>query len=407
MLTKRAIWMLLTAGTTLAASLTVRHEPTALLGLGLLTWLAIEWLRFRWAINRMGDPVRWCRRRWFDANSPSDADRATRVLQVKQPMRVAVELEPSSKLSGMRLWLEDVAPPGVVAKNSPRMVADVRKGDTLAWEYEFSPQRLGQLQWPGVEMRVTDSMGLFEHLAFVPCFHTATVLPTMIRPQSTVSVLKRQNSQILSGQHRYQRPGGSGELLSIRDYQPGDPPKSIAWKVSARLGRLMSCEYERETPVRSTIISDLSLYQFTGRPGPAAADRIVSMAASLARLLLSDRDPVASMVVNGDECNWLPHGHGERQLTRMLHVLLAHVGRQTTPPGIVFEDLADVTWTTCRHRFPHLFDPRINPQTGFFRLTNGGSRIRRRQQLAFALCQIQDEPLAGAHRLLEDRQEFS
>lgn len=407
MLTQRAIWMLLTAGVSLAAGISVRHEPTSLMGLALLSWLGIEWVRFRWAIQRASAPAVRCRRRWFDAAAPDVSDRVTRVLQINQPMQVALELAPSPRLRGMRLWLEDVVPPGVSAENSPRLVSDVGKGDELAWEYAFTPRRLGRLQWPGVEVRITDSMALFEHFAFVACSHEATVLPTIIRPQSTVSVLKKQNSQIVSGQHRYQRPGGSGELLSIRDYQPGDPPKTIAWKVSARLGRLMSCEYERETPVRSTIISDLSLYQFTGRPGPAAADRIVSMASSLARLLLSDRDPVASMVVNGDDCSWLPHGHGERQLTRMLHVLLAHVGRQTTPPGIVFEDLADVTWTSCRHRFPQLFEPRINPQTGFFRLSSGGSRIRRRQQLAFALCQIQGEPLAGAHRLLEDRQEFS
>ena len=47
-------------------------------------------------------------------------------------------------------------------------------------------------------------------------------------------------------------------MLDLRDYLPGDPPKTIAWKVSARRDRLITKEFESEVPVRCTLFVDTS-----------------------------------------------------------------------------------------------------------------------------------------------------
>ena len=57
---------------------------------------------------------------------------------------------------------------------------------------------------------------------------------------------KRHNLLPPPGVHRHRRPGSGGELLDLRDYLPGDPPKTIAWKVSARRDKLITREYERD-----------------------------------------------------------------------------------------------------------------------------------------------------------------
>lgn len=401
MLTKRAIWLVLIASLAFLGGILVRHEPIALCGFTLLVWVGMEWVAFLWRVTTATQVFDSVHRQW-------DGDaRHTLVKTVDDACHATVTATPNQRLSGLRLWIEDVVPPGSEASTSPRIVGDVQQGTVLQWSYTLWLRRLGRVQLPGMHVRISDGGGLFAVFRFVPCRQEMTVLPLLVRPQSTVSILKPDNAQLLMGNHRYRRPGGSGELLSIRDYQSGDPPKTIAWKVSARLGRLMTCEYERETPVRATIISDLSLYQFVGRPGPAAADKVVSMAGSIARLLLTDRDPVANLIINGARRYWLPHGSGERQLTRMLHVLMGHLANQAVPPGIVFEDLLTVAWTTCQQRFPELLESRLNAQQGLIRLTLGGRRLRQRRQLAVALAQIYHGPLGYAHRLMEDRQEFS
>src|SRR5439155_22878703 len=52
----------------------------------------------------------------------------------------------------------------------------------------------------------------------------------------------------------------------LRDYLPGDPPKTIAWKVSARRDRLITKEFESEVPVRCTLFVDISHSVRVGPP---------------------------------------------------------------------------------------------------------------------------------------------
>ena len=59
---------------------------------------------------------------------------------------------------------------------------------------------------------------------------------------------KRHNIFPPPGVHRLKRPGGGSELLDLRDYMPGDPPKMIAWKASARKDKLFTKEFESEVP---------------------------------------------------------------------------------------------------------------------------------------------------------------
>lgn len=401
MLTARARWILTIAAGVTVLSLLVGQDGLALVGLSVVTWLVLAWLGFSRRVSAADQVLR-------DSKREIDGQqRAALILNVGQSHIVDVSTFTSAQLSGLRLWLEDVVPPGCCLEGTaPGMVAEVFRHQHLNWQYTLRPTVLGKLVLPGIQVKLSDSSGLLQARRFVPLRQELTVLPFLIRPQNTVPELKPKNSQLLLGQHRHHNPGISGELLSIRDYQPGDAPRTIAWKASARLGRLMTCEYESEVPIRATIICDLSRYQFVGRPGPAVADRVVSTTGSIARLLLSNRDPVACIVVNESNRLRVRHAHGERQLTRLLHSLLSHLSNQTVPGDAFINDLIETTWTACFHRFPELFDPSVNPQTGLFRLTRH-SRLRvRRQQLAFALAQLHAAPIGFACRLMEDDREF-
>src|SRR5262249_8641208 len=70
--------------------------------------------------------------------------------------------------------------------------------------------------------------------------------------------VKRHNELPPPGIHRLRKPGSGSELLDLRDYLPGDPPRTIAWKVSARRDRLITKEFESEVPVRCTLFVDVS-----------------------------------------------------------------------------------------------------------------------------------------------------
>ena len=84
------------------------------------------------------------------------------------------------------------------------------------------------------------------------------VLPPLADAEGHAPSGKRHNLLPPPGIHRLRRPGTGSELLDLRDYRPGDPPKTIAWKVTARRGRLITKEFESEVPVRCTLFVDAS-----------------------------------------------------------------------------------------------------------------------------------------------------
>ena len=73
-----------------------------------------------------------------------------------------------------------------------------------------------------------------------------------------MAVTKQRNQQLPPGVHRLRSGGSGSELLDLRDYRTGDPPKTIAWKVSARRDRLITKVFENEVPIRCTLFVDVS-----------------------------------------------------------------------------------------------------------------------------------------------------
>src|SRR5204862_3680248 len=100
--------------------------------------------------------------------------------------------------------------------------------------------------------------GFFYQVAFVPGVLLLRVLPPLTDADGLRPGTKRFNLLPPPGTHRLRFPGSGSELLDLRDYLPGDPPRTIAWKVSARRDRLITKEFESEVPVRCTLFVDAS-----------------------------------------------------------------------------------------------------------------------------------------------------
>jgi uncharacterized protein (DUF58 family) len=395
--TSRARSLLTLALAALGLGLTLRQEPLAFSGLAVVIWVAMEWANFRWRSLRAGEAFSQMQR------LVNEQSRGTLVLAANLDAKVEVKLRVSSQLGGLRCRMEDMVPQGfILAEGSSALLADCRSGKELRWQYLLRPTVTRRTMLPGIAVTLSDPQGLFQSQLFLPLRQETTVLPFLVRPQATVSVLKRQNVQLLPGTHRHRKPGYSTELLGIRDYQPGDPPRSIAWKATARLDRLMTCEYESEVPIRGTLLADLSSVQFAGRPGAARADAIVAACASVARLLLSDGDPVSCLVVSRGESSWLPHGLGERHLSRLLIRLLS-LNEPLSLDALHIQTVTRLAWTCCYRRFPEMFDETVNfAAASSFTFGRRRRMTRQRRQLSLALEELHQGSPGLAMRLQFD-----
>ncbi len=91
--------------------------------------------------------------------------------------------------------------------------------------------------------------------------------------------------------------GDSTELRELREHQPGDPFKRIAWKASARRGTLLVKDYQREERDLVWLVLDASVELWAGREGSAPLDLAIDEVASVALDQLRRGNRVAMTIV--------------------------------------------------------------------------------------------------------------
>ena len=385
MLTVRSSLILAASTCMLVLSIMYRHEPLSLFSLAFLVWIWMEWMCFQCVKFGSKQVLMGCTRS-IDGNAER---RVTMVADREFKIRVSGQLSRGSR--GYRILIQDTVPDTFeIAVGKPFQVIDSGRCREWGFEYSTTTPICGQVSFPGLQVEFSDYWGLFRAEQFVALNQESTVLPYLIRPQTTVSVLKHNNLQRHIGHHRHKSSGVSSELQGIRDYRVGDPPRTIAWKPTARLGKFMTCEFENEVPIRSTLLVDLAAYQFQGRPGSSAADRAITSSAAIAKLLLADRDPVAAILLKSESAQRIDHGSGERQLTRLLQYLL--VASNPNPPLEHFwiDDLVQLVFDNCSRRFPQLFNEQYNQARSdvgrFELLENGSTAVDVRSPLHWNIC---------------------
>jgi uncharacterized protein (DUF58 family) len=91
---------------------------------------------------------------------------------------------------------------------------------------------------------------------------------------------------------RIVRRRGGDEFRALRDYRPGDDPRRIAWRVSARQGTLVLREMERENRGRVAVVLCTSTKGIRPADRRGGLERAVTLAASLIRHFHRERRPL-------------------------------------------------------------------------------------------------------------------
>ena len=100
---------------------------------------------------------------------------------------------------------------------------------------------------------------------------------------------------LLMGRHRSPFKGSSVEFVEHRDYYPGDEIRHIDWRAFGKTGKYYIKEFEDETSLRAHVMMDCSgSMQYSGSTC-SKFEYARILAASLAWLLLNQRDSVGLM----------------------------------------------------------------------------------------------------------------
>ena len=265
--------------------------------------------------------------------------------------QVTVELTVRAADPVERLEVLLVVPPGMDGPDggpggsslAPRRAGAVRNwavavrlaaGEERTLAVPLTCRRWGAYALGEVHLRAHDRFRLFTWERHLDGQATLKVFPV---PDALRALVRPFETQVSTGSHVAAQRGDGIEFADLRPFLPGDRPRSINWRATARRGALMVNQHH---PERATDVV-LFLDSFLDVRGPAGStlDQAVGAAASLAAAYLRQRDRVG-VVSFGGFVQWLQPGSGQAALYRLLDTLMET------------QVFATVAWKGIRHLPP-------------------------------------------------------
>jgi uncharacterized protein (DUF58 family) len=171
---------------------------------------------------------------------------------------------------------------------------------------------------------------------------------TLIRPEQLAAIrsLSLRARLIVegffAGLHKSPFHGFSAEFLEYRPYRTGESTRAIDWRKFARTDKAVVRLFEDETNCRAHILIDKSASMlFSSRPSlMAKLDYAKSLAASLAWILIRQRDAVGLAAFDEKVSVFLPPRSANVQLKSILTALDRIAGGSETRCGAALESIA-------------------------------------------------------------------
>jgi uncharacterized protein (DUF58 family) len=204
-------------------------------------------------------------------------------------------------------------------------VSALEPGASARVRVELLPARRGVYALEGLVLATLFPFGLFAKERDVDLPGTIVVWPRTDRPVRTPRVAAASGRRVRLATSS-SLAGERGEYRGLREYRPGDDPRDIHWRTTARRGQLMVREYDREAKDEYWIVLD------TVSPTELAGETAIEVTASI----------IAAAATRGDRFGLaagstrIPPGSAAGRVEAALDVLAAVIvtraGPMPTPP---------------------------------------------------------------------------
>lgn len=235
---------------------------------------------------------------------------------------LAAEVRNRDTLAARYDKLRVVASPSVETWVEP-MAGEVPATGSVKLAVHVRALRVGYHGIYGLALEVRGAPGLFEvPLTFANPYGIEVVPRSLSRPMNLPHG-GRSRTRAMAGRAGRQRGDGT-DLHELRELLPGDSFRRIAWKASAKRGKLVVKEFEREERDIVILVLDASVELWSGATGGAPLDRAIDLVATLAVHHVGQGDLVGLRIVGSRELCRLDPDMGRQQIAKISSALMTY-----------------------------------------------------------------------------------
>lgn len=291
-----------------------------------------------------------------------------------RPLRVELfdQWPPALERTGERG--ETLPPRNLRKAPRPHAVLQLSAAGEATDRFRLVPRERGTHKFGMIALRVAGPLGLVRRTARFEAPHEVLVTPSLagVRHYRLLALHHRLRE---AGVRAVRRRGEGTSFSSLRDYVPGDDPRRIDWKATARRSRLTTREQDVEQGQTIIIAVDAGrrMLQMAGdRP---RFEHALNSALVLADVAAQSGDRVGLLVFDDMVRAWVSPARGAAALERIREALIPIRSSMSEP-----DYAAAIRTLTARHRkralvvlFTDIVDPR-SAQALVGHLTRGGAR---------------------------------
>lgn len=216
-----------------------------------------------------------------------------------------------------KLWVQ-VTDGSTLPGHHAGYVSSVGPHQRIAWRARTVCRRRGRYTLGPVVATTGDPLGLFRRELQLAPEHELLVLPPVL-PLAQLALFPGAMPGRGRGSQRSLQT--TTNVVTVRNYVPGDALTRIHWPTTARLGQFMVKEFDLDPTIDVVLLLDLDRDAQAGEGDSSTEEYSVTLTATLAAYLLRQQELAVGLAVNGVDEASLQLDRGERQLDRVLEIL--------------------------------------------------------------------------------------
>ncbi len=166
-------------------------------------------------------------------------------------VEIKIRVKSKERIPSLRL-IEDIPEELEIIEGKGEFLISLTPGEERELTYKVRMKR-GIHKWEWIKAEYQDPFGFFFIERTFDVFSEIVGVPKI---EDVITPYSTKGTKVTAGPLPSPRVGEGVEFHAIREYQPGDPFKIINWKASAKMGKIMSNEYESERKVDVVLIID-------------------------------------------------------------------------------------------------------------------------------------------------------